>query len=239
MIDDLATAVMFDFSGTLFRIESVEDWFDSLGLDGLPAAEREACVRRLTEAGALPGGPQPVQAPAGWDERDTSAEQHRAAYTGQTRAALLPTVGADRADALADALYRRHMDPETWQPYPDAEAVLKELRRRGVPVAVVSNIGWDLRPVFVAHGLDQLVDAFVLSYELGVQKPDPRIFGAACELLGTEPVRTLMVGDSPPADGGATALGCRFLEVPPLPAAERPADLLPVLDLTVPNTRGQ
>ena len=239
MINDLADAVMFDFSGTLFRIESVEDWFDSLGLDGLSAAERDACVRRLTEAGALPGGPQPVQAPPGWTERDASARPHRDAYGGQIRAALLPTVGADRADAFATALYERHMAPETWQPYPDAEVVLKELRRRGVPVAVVSNIGWDLRPVFVAHGLDQLVDAFVLSYELGVQKPDPRIFRAACELLGTGPVRTLMVGDSLPADGGATALGCPFLQVDPLPAAERPDGLLPVLDLTVPNAHGQ
>ena len=45
----------------------------------------------------------------------------------------------------------------------------------------MSNIGWDLRPVFRAHGLDAFVDAYVLSYEHGIQKPDGRLFRAACE----------------------------------------------------------
>jgi HAD superfamily hydrolase (TIGR01493 family) len=134
-------------------------------------------------------------------------------------------------DALAAELYERHRSPDAWRPYPDAEAVLKELRRRGVRVAVVSNIGWDLRPVFVRHGLDGYVDAYVLSYELEVQKPDPRIFRTACELLGLPPEQVLMVGDDVPCDGGATALGCSFLQVEPLPVDLRPEALLRCLDL--------
>jgi HAD superfamily hydrolase (TIGR01509 family) len=222
--------VMFDFSGTLFRIESVTEWFDTLGLE-LEPAERAAAVQRLAEAGAQPGGPQPLSPPVGWDVRDTSSERHRDAYTAQTRAALLPTVGPERADQLAARLYRRHHTPGAWRPYPDAEPVLKELRRRGVPVAVVSNIGWDLRPVFARSGLDALVDAFVLSFELGVQKPDPLIFRTACERLGLPPAEVLMVGDHRPDDGGATALGCPYYEVTPLPVPERPDGLLPVLAL--------
>jgi putative hydrolase of the HAD superfamily len=223
--------VMFDFSGTLFHIESVGEWFDDAPLD-LPRPERDACVRRLTEYGALPGGPPPLHAPAGWGERDVSAERHRAAYTAQTRAALVPAVGEDRADALAYELYERHRTAGSWRsPYADAEPVLKELRRRGVPVAVVSNIGWDIRPIFVHYGLDQHVDAYVLSYELEIQKPDPGIFLAACALLGTVPEETLMVGDDLAADGGATALGCPFHHVRSLPVAERPNGLTPVLDL--------
>ena len=230
-------AVMFDFSGTLFHIESVAEWFDDLGLD-LPADERAGCIRRLTDGGALPGGPPPLRAPAGWSERDTTAERHRSAYTAQTLAALLPAVGPDRADPLAAELYERHKSPGAWRsPYPDAEPVLAELRRRGVPVAVVSNIGWDLRPVFVHGGLDRYVDAYVLSYELEVQKPDPRIFRTACDLLGSAPERTLMVGDDLPADGGATALGCAFHHVRSLPVAERPDGLLPVLDLVQTDPR--
>ena len=237
--------VMFDFSGTLFHIESVADWFDTLSLDapgldtpgldalnpGVGPDERASAVQRLAEAGAQPGGPQPLRPPTGWDERDTSAERHREAYTAQTRAALLPTVGPERVDALADRLYQRHLAPDAWQPYRDAEPVLKELRRRAVPVAVVSNIGWDLRPIFVRSGLDQLVDAFVLSFELGVSKPDPLIFRTACGRLGRSPAEVLMVGDHRPDDGGAMALGCPFYEVAGLPVAERPDGLLPVLDL--------
>jgi len=225
--------VMFDFSGTLFHIESVAEWFDTLGLD-LDPAERAACVERLTVAGAQPGGPQPQQPPASWDQRDTSSQRHREAYTAQTRAALLPSLGPEQVDALAERLYERHRTPDAWrQPYPDAERVLKELRRRGVRVAVVSNIGWDLRPIFIRSGLDACVDAFVLSFELGVQKPDPRIFRTACERLGLPPAEVLMVGDHRPDDGGAMALGCPFYEVRALPVAERPDGLLPVLDLVL------
>jgi hypothetical protein len=40
-----------------------------------------------------------------------------------------------------------------------------------------------------------------------------------------------MVGDHAAADGGATALGCAFHQVPHLPVTARPAALTPVLAL--------
>lgn len=79
------------------------------------------------------------------------------------------------------------MTAAAWQPYPDAHEVLAELRERGIGVAVISNIGWDLRPVFRAHGLDAHVDAYVLSYEHGVQKPAPELFAATCDALAVAP----------------------------------------------------
>jgi putative hydrolase of the HAD superfamily len=152
-------AVMFDFSGTLLRIEPVADWLRAAVEEaGLTVAESElhACAVLLERFGACPGGPLPQVVPAGmeslWQERDLSAEQHHAAYTGLARHAALP------APELADLLYDRSCRPVAWQPYPDSAPTLKELRRRGIPVAVVSNIGWDLRPVFMAHGLDPLID---------------------------------------------------------------------------------
>ncbi|MFG2352656.1 HAD family hydrolase [Streptomyces sp. NPDC048521] len=226
------TAVLFDFSGTLFRVESTESWLrgvlDETGV-ALPEAELTAAARALEAAGALPGGADPVELPADlagvWAVRDESAELHRAAYTGLSRRVPLPDPG------LHDALYERHMSPAAWSPYPDAAEVLSTLRERGIAVGVVSNIGWDLRRVFRAHGLDSYVDAYVLSYEHGVQKPDPRLFSVACEALGVDPRQTLMVGDSRAADGGAAALGCRVHFVDHLPVAQRPDALLPVLDL--------
>ncbi|MFH8804121.1 HAD family hydrolase [Streptomyces sp. NPDC017936] len=228
----MTAAVLFDFSGTLFRIESAESWLravlDAAGA-ALPEAELVRTARALESAGALPGGAHPVRVPedvAGlWRVRDESAELHRAAYTGLSRQVPLPDPG------LHDALYERHMTPAAWSPYPDAPHVLGALRERGIKVAVVSNIGWDLRPVFREHGLDPFVDAYVLSYEHGVAKPDPRLFAAACAALGAEPGSTLMVGDDRGADGGAAALGCRVHFVEHLPAAERPDGLRPVLDL--------
>ncbi|WP_189310527.1 HAD family hydrolase [Streptomyces brasiliensis] len=225
-------AVLFDFSGTLFRIEPAESWLRAVLADaGLTLSEQEltATARALETAGAQPGGAFPVEVPADlaavWAVRDESAELHKAAYLGLTRRVPLPDL------ALHDALYDRHMSPDAWSPYPDAAVVLKTLREAGVGVGVVSNIGWDLRPVFREHGLDAYVDAYVLSYEHGVQKPDARLFSVACEALGADPRDALMVGDSRPADGGAAALGCRVHFVDHLPVAERPDALLPVLDL--------
>ncbi|MEU1706937.1 HAD-IA family hydrolase [Streptomyces sp. NPDC005706] len=225
-------AVLFDFSGTLFRVESTESWLravlDEAGI-ALTGPELADTAAALEVAGALPGGADPVEVPedlAGlWAVRDESAEQHRAAYTGLSRRVPLPV------PELHDALYERHMAPAAWSPYQDAADVLRALRERGIGVGVVSNIGWDLRPVFREHGLDAYVDAYVLSYEHGVQKPDPRLFSAACEELGADPRQVLMVGDNRTADGGAAALGCRVHFVDHLPVAQRPDALLPVLDL--------
>lgn len=226
------TAVLFDFSGTLFRIESAESWLRAVLRErgqSLPEPELTRSARALEEAGALPGGAAPVALPeefAGvWAVRDESAALHRAAYTGLSRRVPLPD------PALHDALYDRHMTPAAWSPYPDAARVLRTLRERGIGAGVVSNIGWDLRPVFREHGLDEFVDAYVLSYEHGVQKPDPRLFSVACAELGVDPRRVLMVGDSRPADSGAAALGCRVHFVDHLPVAQRPDALLQVLDL--------
>ncbi|MER7772846.1 HAD-IA family hydrolase [Kitasatospora sp. NPDC096140] len=226
----MTKGVMFDFSGTLFRVVSTAEWLTAhtaAAGPGLPAREQAELVARLEEFGALPGGVPPRRIPGGiqeaWDTRDLTPELHRTAYTALTRAAE-PPAGLD-----VDALYESHMAPESWRPYPDAGPVLRELRRRGVPVAVVSNIGWDLRPVFRAHGLDDLVDTYVLSYEIGAQKPDPVIFETACARLGLAPADVLMVGDDRVCDGGATALGCGFHAVDHLPVDRRPDALAPLV----------
>jgi putative hydrolase of the HAD superfamily len=226
------TAVLFDFSGTLFRVESTESWLRGVMAGaGVPCTEVEltATARALQAVGALPGGGGPARVPEEltdtWLVRDQSAALHRAAYTGLSRLVTLPD------PALHDALYDRHMTPAAWTPYPDAVEVLRTLRERGIPVGVVSNIGWDLRPVFREHGLDAYIDTYVLSYEHGIQKPDPRLFATACAALGADPRRTLMVGDDRRADGGATALGCEVHFVDHLPVTDRPDGLRPVLGL--------
>ncbi|ATW47285.1 HAD family hydrolase [Streptomyces xantholiticus] len=224
--------VLFDFSGTLFRIESTDDWLRAVLREGalsMSEGELAECAGRLAAAGALPGGPAPLRIPDHlsqvWSVRDTDMDRHRAAYTGLAREVPLPE------DGLYDALYDRHMAPVAWSPYPDAAQVLRGLRERGVDVGVVSNIGWDLRPVFRAHGFDELVDTYTLSFEHGVQKPDVRLFRSACEGLGRDPREVLMVGDDRRADGGAAELGCAVHFVDHLPVHERPAGLLPVLGL--------
>ncbi|MEU9205885.1 HAD-IA family hydrolase [Streptomyces sp. NPDC048332] len=217
---------LFDFSGTLFRIESVRSWLAAtLAERGVRVdeADFERYARELEVSGALPGGPAPRRVPgalaSAWASRDESAHRHREAFTGLAREVALPDPG------LYDALYDRHRTPAAWRPYQDAEEVLASLRERGVAIGVVSNIGWDLRPVFRAHGLDAYVDAYVLSFEHGIQKPDARLFHTACTLLGHHPTDVVMVGDDRHADAGASALGCEVRFVQHLPVEERPNGL--------------
>jgi putative hydrolase of the HAD superfamily len=226
-------AVLFDFSGTLFRIESTASWLraalDTLELEP-PAAEFARAVEALEEVGALPGGVThhvhvPEHLAELMDRRDRDAERHRAAYTALAREVPLPD------ERVYDVLYERSTLPAAWRPYPDAAEVLHGLRERGVRVGVLSNIGWDLRPVFVEHGLDPYVDTYTLSYRHRAAKPDPRLFTAAFDALGVSGPETLMVGDDRRADGGAAALGCATYFVDHLPVDERPDALRPVLEL--------
>ncbi|MFE9690290.1 HAD family hydrolase [Micromonospora sp. NPDC005806] len=224
-------AVLFDFHGTLAQVEDPLEWVlaaaATCGAE-LDRVRATALADRLLTAGRA-GGPLPARVPPRlaelWADRDLYPHAHRGAYTG-----LAETVDAG-IDGLADALYERLLVPEGWVPYPDTEAVLKALRQAGVKVAVVSNIGFDIRPLFAAWGLDGLVDAYALSYEVGRCKPDPGIFWRACGMLGVDPEQALMVGDTP-ADAGAVRAGCAVL-VLPCADAGRPNGLGAVLDLAL------
>ena len=113
--------------------------------------------------------------PSSWADRDLYAARHRAAYTGLAGDRATPAWRASPTPSTSGCCA-----PEGW-------AAVRGHRRRpcaalrdaGVQVAVVSNIGFDIRPLFAAWGLADLVDAFALSYEVGRCKPDPAIFRAA------------------------------------------------------------
>jgi HAD superfamily hydrolase (TIGR01509 family) len=206
-------AVRFDFHGTLAPVEEPVRWVTAAAAGRgvtLDRARATALADRLVTAGRA-GGPLPTRVPAhlaeAWAQRDLYPHLHRTAYTG-----LAATVGIG-VEGLEDALYERLLRAEGWVPYADTEPTLRALRAAHVPVAVISNIGFDLRPHFDAWGLTGLVDAFVLSYEVGRCKPDPDIFRIACRELGVDPSRALMVGDTP-ADAGAVAAGCAALVLP-------------------------
>jgi putative hydrolase of the HAD superfamily len=106
----------------------------------------------------------------------------------------------DVLDALLGAI--------RFRAYPEVPGVLARLRAGGARLAVVSNWDISLHDVLERTGLRPLVDAVVISAELGVAKPDPAIFRAALDRLGAGPEGALHVGDSLEHDvAGARAAG--------------------------------
>ena len=200
-------AVLFDFSGTLFRLEheALEDHGD--------------LMRALTAPVGVADGLSPEMAEA-WHRRDLDQHLHRDVHVNALQAAGLT------GDGEALAFYERLVSAAYWRAYPDTVQALRTASEAGLLIAVVSNIGWDIRVVLNKFGVAHLVDEVVLSYEEGVIKPDPKIFLTACERLGIDPRDVLMVGDSEEADGGARAVGAKVAIVEALVTAERPTALV-------------
>lgn len=208
-------AVLFDYSGTLFRLEEDDSWFAGITVDDREVDEhvQAELMRRLT----APTGQHVDMTPEAyhaWVNRDLAPHLHREAYLHVLRESGV-------AGRQAEALYGLLIDPLSWTPYPDTADVLEGLHRQGIRTAVVSNIAFDVRAAFESLGVAEFVDEFVLSFEIGAVKPAAEIFQTALTRLGVDAADALMVGDSDENDGGARAIGCRFSLVDPLPTAER------------------
>jgi glucose-1-phosphatase len=94
--------------------------------------------------------------------------------------------------------------------YEDVAPELERLRQAGYRLAIVSNASCEAGGVVAALGLDSLVDAVILSCEVGWLKPEPAILEAALERLGvSEPERALLVDDVAANLDAAAELGLR------------------------------
>ena len=83
-----------------------------------------------------------------------------------------------------------------YTPFPGALELLAELRRRGLKLGLITNGFAETHyEKLELLGLERAFDAVLCADEVGMLKPDPRIFLHACELLGTPPSRAVMVGD--------------------------------------------
>ncbi len=111
--------------------------------------------------------------------------------------------------ALFEALYAHYAQPDAWRVDPAGRAGLGAVRRRGGRTAVVSN--WDTRlgPLLAELGLVDLLDAVVISAEVGAEKPDPAPVRAALSALSVAPGEALMIGDGPADRSAAEAAGVR------------------------------
>lgn len=184
----MINAVLFDLDGTLFDRAAVVHTFISRQHDRLNLpCDKAVYVARFIEL----------------DQNGTVWKDK--VYTQLVEEFSLPfSMNALLAD------YVMHFS-ECVEPFPHLEQLLANLKAQGKKLAIVSNgIGQFQISTIHALGIEQYVDAILISEWEKLRKPDARLFERACEKLGVSVAESLFVGDHPEVDiQGAKGAGLR------------------------------
>jgi HAD superfamily hydrolase (TIGR01549 family) len=131
--------------------------------------------------------------------------------------------------------YRRRM-PELASCRAEDLDALRRLRRAGWRIGILTNGMADNQLGKIRNtGLNRLVDAWCISDEVGIRKPDPEIFRLAAERCGSSPNRGgWMIGDNLVLDvAGGHAAGLRTIWLQPKRRPESWSFVGPAPDFTV------
>ncbi len=153
------------------------------------------------------------------------SEQMRMTLVGSnmddTAACLLEVAGREvTPEAIAEAgvLIRRRTaglfdDALPWRP--GAREVLAAVRAAGLRSALVTSTERGLTELALNTIGREFFDVSVCGDEVeGLNKPHPRPYLKAAELLGVAPGRCVAIEDSPPGTASAVAAGCTVLVIP-------------------------
>lgn len=133
---------------------------------------------------------------------------------GQGTAADVPVFGLSCTVAQLDAFYVtefvKHLDA-MWV-NPDAQPLLRELRRNGVKTALVTNtVGPLAQRILEQAQLTNLFDAYATADRVEFAKPAPDLLHLALRELNVAAGAACMVGDSKYDRQAAKAAGVRFV----------------------------
>lgn len=188
----LYDAVLFDLFGTLIDI-----WPQS------------AYDRVNEQVGAMLGVP-PEEFRRVW--RECSPERNRGEF-GSTEGDIGHACGLlgakpTPAQVAAATVIRLDLQRHNQAPRPGAIETLRKLKSDGYKIALVSDAFVDVTRVWHESEFATLMDAAVFSCDIGINKPDPAMYNAACEGIGAAPDRCLYVGDGGSSElTGARAVG--------------------------------
>ena len=126
---------------------------------------------------------------------------------------LDPSVDEARIIAAVESR-RRRFEIALVQIEPDTLTALDRLRAAGIRIALVSDAGADDVESWDRSPLRERLDATVFSYQLGIRKPDARIYHPALGAVGVRPDEALFVGDGGSDEHrGARAVGMQSVLV--------------------------
>jgi putative hydrolase of the HAD superfamily len=112
------------------------------------------------------------------------------------------------------ALYEEFTRPGIWYVGDGTKELLADLRAAGYRLGVLSNFDRRLYVILDQLEIREFFEYVVISSEVGVDKPNPRIFAELIQQFRVSPEQVLHVGDDPIVDGaGAIAAGLQALVV--------------------------
>ncbi|EHN65570.1 phosphoglycolate phosphatase [Comamonas testosteroni] len=128
---------------------------------------------------------------------------------------VLAHVGAADIDVLYPQAWQRYehhylaINGQFADVYPGVAQGLHALRSLGLRMACLTNKPLSFaQPLLAAKGLDGFFDCVFGGDSFARKKPDPMPLVETCKALGSDPARTLMVGDSSNDAQAAHAAGC-------------------------------
>ena len=155
-------------------------------------------------------------------ERPETRDAERLPFYLESLLVGLGLADAAERERAARGVAAEHARVNLWSKRADGSLeTLRALLDRGYRVAVVSNADGRVRGLLETAGLAPLLEFVVDSAEIGVEKPDPRIFHAATGRLGLPPAACAYVGDIYEIDVlGAQAAGLTAVLIGDAPAPD-------------------
>ncbi len=192
--------------------DSVRAWLLAEGID---RASYVAIMRRwVRDAYAGGGDANPVHA---LERGECTAEEFERALASEL---VLVTGGPVASSGLLARMFAGSSLDETMV------ALFRRLRAAGVPTGMLSN-SWG--GTYPRELIFELFDAVVISAEVGMRKPEPRIFWHAADLLGLRPAECIFIDDIEANVAAAEQLGFTgIVHSGPDGTSERLAELLPM-----------
>lgn len=124
-------------------------------------------------------------------------------YFQEKEGERLPDTAIDEKQALFDQVMGERLAPIQGAP-----EVVRELHRRGIPLAAASNSPAPrVRRMLTSIGIGACFSAIAGIDEVRAGKPAPDVYLLACERLGLAPGRCLAIDDSPTGIASAAAAG--------------------------------
>lgn len=199
-MSDEFDAVLFDIGGVILDQSSI-------------AAAQSAFADRLVDSYDLESSPEAVldtwRDAVGRHFREREGTEFRAAREGYAKGVRAVFDGDPPDEEWHDLFHEAVVEHR--RPVDGALETIEALagtdRHLGICSDVDEREAHDLLEQFGVH---DAFDAITTSEEVGRTKPDPAMFQTALERAGTDPARTLMVGDRYEHDvEGAARLGIR------------------------------